>query len=73
MEQLIELLKNVNDTIDYENETGFLSKNLLDSIDITELIAQLEETYDIEITVEYLTPQYFDSVEAILGLIEELS
>ena len=45
---------------------------MLDSIDITSIIVELEDHYDIEITMEYMENENFDSVEAMLKMIEEL-
>ena len=72
MNELIEILKNVNDKIDYENEKSLVTGKVLDSIDITSIIVELEDHYDIEITMEYMENENFDSVEAMLKMIEEL-
>jgi acyl carrier protein len=72
MNELIELLKSVNDKIDYENEKSLVTGKVLDSIDITSIIVELEDHYDIEITMEYMENENFDSVEAMLKMIEEL-
>ena len=72
MNELIELLKSVNDKIDYANEKSLVTGKVLDSIDITSIIVELEDHYDIEITMEYMENEYFDSVEAMLKMIEEL-
>ena len=66
MNELIEILKSVNDKIDYENEKSLVTGKVLDSIDITSIIVELEDHYDIEITMEYMENENFDSVEAML-------
>ena len=53
MNELIEALKRVNPKIDYENETGLITNKIIDSIDMTSILAELEETFDIEIDMEY--------------------
>ena len=58
--------------IDYENEKSLVTGKVLDSIDITSIIVELEDHYDIEITMEYMENENFDSVEAMLKMIEEL-
>lgn len=72
MEQLIEALKRVNPNIDYENETKLITNKVLDSIDITSVITEIEETFDIEIDMEYLVNENFDSVEAMWNMIQEI-
>lgn len=72
MEELLKVLKDVNPNIDYENTKNLMSGKVIDSIDMTTILAQLEDTFDIEIDMEYITPQYFDSVEAMWEMIREL-
>ncbi|MDD6616719.1 MAG: acyl carrier protein [Lachnospiraceae bacterium] len=72
MNELIEALKRVNPKIDYENETGLVSNKIIDSIDMTSILAELEETFDIEIDMEYIVPENFDSVQAMWDMIQEL-
>ena len=72
MNELIEALKRVNPKIDYEHETGLVSNKIIDSIDMTSILAELEETFDIEIDMEYIVPENFDSVQAMWDMIQEL-
>lgn len=72
MNELIEALKRVNPKIDYENETGLITNKIIDSIDMTSILAELEETFDIEIDMEYIVPENFDTVEAMWDMIQEL-
>lgn len=72
MERLIEALKRVNPNIDYENETKLVTDKVLDSIDITSVISEIEDTFDIEIDMEYLVNENFDSVEAMWNMIQEI-
>ncbi len=72
MNELIEALKRVNPKIDYENEKALITDKVIDSIDMTSILAELEETFDIEIDMEYIVPENFDSVEAMWDMIQEL-
>ena len=49
MEELLKVLKDVNPNIDYENTKNLMSGKVIDSIDMTTILAQLEDTFDIEI------------------------
>lgn len=73
---MTELIKLLNQTIaspvDWENDKDILSSGKINSIDLTELIIALEDAYGITITMEYMTPENFNSAEAILALIHEL-
>lgn len=72
MEELLRVLESINPNIDYENTKNLMSGKVIDSIDMTTILAELEDTFDIEIDMEYITPQYFDSVEAMWEMIQEL-
>lgn len=72
MEKLIEVLKSVNPDIDYENEKALVSGKVIDSIDMTSVLSGIEEAFDIEIDMEYIIPENFDSVEAMWNMIQEI-
>lgn len=72
MEELLEALKRVNPNIDYENEKALVTDKLIDSIDMTSILAELEDTFDIEIDMEYIVPKNFDSLEAMWSMVQEL-
>lgn len=72
MEELLEALKRANGKIDYLASKKLVTDKIIDSIDITSILAELEETFDIEISMEYITPENFDSVEAMWEMVQEL-
>ena len=39
---------------------------------MTSILAELEETFDIEIDMEYIVPENFNSVEAMWKMVQEL-
>lgn len=72
MEELLEILKSVRSDIDFENEKRLIDDGILDSFDIVSVVGELCDAYDITITAEDLEPENFNSVEAMLALIEKL-
>ncbi|MCM1364449.1 MAG: phosphopantetheine-binding protein [Faecalibacterium sp.] len=72
MNELLELLKGINSKVDFENEKQLVTGKVLDSIDITSMIAEIEDHFDIEITMEYMVNENFDSVDAMWEMIQEL-
>jgi len=72
MDKIIEILNGIKSGVDFEDEDQIVTGGVLDSIDITELITQLEEEFDIEIGMEYMENENFDSVEAMWEMVEEL-
>lgn len=55
----------------YLNDSNLISNGRLDSLDIMNLIMMLEEKFDIEIDPEDVLSENFESIEAIIALIEK--
>lgn len=72
MNELLELLKKINDKVDFENEKHLVTDHVLDSIDITSMISEIEDHFDIKITMEYMANENFDSAESMWKMIQEL-
>ena len=68
--QIIEILSEICPGIDFETETALIDDGLIDSLDIVAVVTELMEAFDVELGVDDLTPQNFNSVEAIEELIE---
>ena len=72
MERIIEILNGLKSGVDFSKEDKIVTAKILDSIDITNLISALEDEFDIEIGMEYLENENFDSVGAIWEMVQEL-
>ena len=68
--QIIEILSEICPGIDFETETALIDYGLIDSLDIVAVVTELMEAFDVELGVDDLTPENFNSVEAIEELIE---
>lgn len=73
MEQLKEMLERNYPNIDFDTETELMSSGILDSLAVVAIIAEIENMFDISVTMEYIQPMYFESVETMWEMIEELS
>jgi len=69
-EQLLEILTEICPGIDFENETALIDDGVLESLDIVNIVSEIMDVFDIELNVEDLLPEHFNSVDAMLGLIE---
>ena len=67
--QIIEILSEICPGIDFETETALIDDGLIDSLDIVAVVTELMEAFDVELGVDDLTPENFNSVEAIEELI----
>ncbi|MBR3624381.1 MAG: acyl carrier protein [Selenomonadaceae bacterium] len=70
MKKIIEILKELNPKNDYEKSEDFVSDGLIDSMDMQDLFARLEEEYNVEFAGTDLTPQNFTSIESIRDLLK---
>lgn len=69
-EQVIEILNEICPGVDFERETALIDDGLIDSLDIVAVVTELMDTFDVQLGVDDLTPENFNSVEAICQLIE---
>lgn len=71
MEELYELLKECCPGVDFYGEGRLIDDGILESLDIVTIVGELVEHYDIDIDVEDLVPENFNSVQAIYELIQD--
>ena len=72
MEELLNILKDIRPDVDFVNETKLIDDEILDSFDIISIVGELNDHYDIEINVEDLEPDNFNTVQAMLELVNRL-
>ena len=70
MEELLANLTEAVPGVDFELETALVDDEILESLDIVTIVSEIKDAFDVEITVDDLIPQNFNSVEAMLALIE---
>lgn len=73
LEKIIEIIKEVSPmgAEDIEGDTELLDSGIIDSFDTVSLILELNEEFEIEIGVEEILPENFETPEKILSLVEE--
>lgn len=72
MDDIIEILTGLHPDIDFETEGNLVDNKILDSFDIVSLIAEINDNFDVAISAEEITPENFNSAEAIWALVERL-
>ena len=72
MEELIKVLSEVKEGVDFKNEKSLISDGILTSFDLITLIPVLNEKFDVNITAAELLPENFESAEDIKRLIDSL-
>ena len=72
LEQIIEILKEVHGEVDYMTEDKLIDKRIFDSFDVVNIVGELMDEFDVEITAEHMIPENFNSAKAIAALVEGL-
>ncbi len=72
MEELLRIMSEVRPDIDFENETALIDNEMLDSLDIVAIVTDVNDEFDIEINVNDLLPENFNSAKALYELITKL-
>ena len=70
-EDILELLNELVPGVDFENSDSLVDDELVDSLDIINIVSELMDRYDVDINVDDLVPENFNSVDSIIHLIEE--
>ena len=68
--QVFDIMEDARPDVDFAEETALIDDGVLDSFDIVSIISDLNDEYEINIRVHDLTPENFNSVEAIIKLVE---
>ena len=72
MEKLLDILNQIRSDIDYENENALVDDGILDSFDIVSIVSELSMEYDIDIAIDDMTAENFNSAEAMLEMITRI-
>ena len=72
MDELLEILSEIRPDLDFQVEKALIDEGILDSFDIISIVGELNNAFDIEINVENLLPENFNSAEAMYELICKL-
>lgn len=72
LDEVIEVLRDVEEDVDYEAEEALVDGRVLDSFDILEIISSLNDEFDISIPAKDVVPENFNSARAITAMVNRL-
>ena len=70
MDELMKILTETCPGIDFEHETALIDDGILESQDIVTIVSEIMDVFGVELNVDDLLPENFNSVQAIWELIE---
>lgn len=68
--EVLEILQEINENITDDVQIDLLSNGIIDSFDIANIVAALEDHFKIEFKAEDIVPEKFYSVESIIKLVD---
>ncbi len=69
MEDLLRIMEEIRPDIDFRNEKKLIDNEILDSFDIISIVSEANDFFGVEINVNDLIPDNFNSAEALFELI----
>ena len=72
MDKILEILREIDDSVDYEKETELIDGHILDSFGVITLVSVLEDEFDISIDAVEMVPANFNSAAAIWEMVKRL-
>lgn len=71
-EKILTILNEINEGISTYDGENLFDAGLLDSLQAVDLVAELEDAFDIDIDAKYVVENNFKSKEAIISLVKML-
>ena len=71
MDKIREILNKVQQGQEYESCQDFIEAGLLDSMDVMDLVEELEQAFDIEISGRDIMPENFKNVSSVAALVQK--
>ena len=72
MNELLDMLSDLHEDVDFESCDTLIDDGILDSFDIVTLITQIKDEFYVTIPADEIVPENFNSAEAIWNLIRRL-
>lgn len=66
------IMKEIKPTVSLEGVDNIIEGGFLDSMELMGLISELMEKFNVEIDVDYITPENFNSLEAMARMIDQI-
>ncbi len=71
-ETILDILEELNDSVDFASAQRIIDDKLLDSFEIVALVTELCDAFDIEFSPKWLVPANFNTVDAMENMINTI-
>ncbi len=72
MEELLAILKEIRPDVAFQSGKKLMDDGVLDSFDVVSIVGEIGERFQVDIPVEEITAENFNSPDAMLRMIERL-
>lgn len=66
------ILNEIKPTVNLDGVTDIIDGSYLDSMELMGLISALMDTFGIDIDVDYITPENFNSIDAMAAMVDQI-
>lgn len=73
MDEILDILRDIKDGVDYETCTTLIDDAIFDSFDIIQTINALNDAFDIQIPATEIVPENFNSAEGLKAMVDRIS
>ena len=73
MEELIRIMSEIRPDLDFTKEDKLIDDDILDSFDIISIVSEVNDFFNIELNVNDLLAENFNSAAALYDLIQKMS
>ena len=71
-ELIKQILTNIKPTVDFGNAKAIIDDGVLDSLEFMRLISELNEQFGIEVDVDDIVAENFNSIESMEAMVKRL-
>ena len=71
-ERVLGILQEIRPDVDFQAEEKLIDDGILDSFDIVSIVGDLNDAFSIDISVDELVPENFNTLGAICDLLEKM-
>lgn len=72
MDKLLEILEEVKPGADFKNSKNMIEEGLIDSFDIINIIANINDAFDIDFAASEIVPENFATVKTLYETIKRI-